>query len=120
MATISLQNMQLDACAPIHFVESVRRHNSTENSQPSKLMELPNLVAAKRQNLSMPSTVIECSKLNTVHLKFIRLVLFIKFIERKCSLTIIFNVLTVITRDPKNAKTDFFEVQTGKFSIAVC
>ena len=29
------------------------------------------------------------------------------------------NVSTVITRDPKNAKTNFLEVQTGKFSMAL-
>ena len=54
VATLSLQNMQLDDLSPIDFVESVQRHNRTENSQPSKRMEHSNWVAAKWVNLSMP------------------------------------------------------------------
>ena len=118
MATNSLQNMQLDALDPIHFVESVQRHNRTENSQPSKWMEFLKLVAAKRKILSMPFKGHRMQQ--TQHRSYeIYQAFFCDFSERKCSLTIIFNVSTVITHDPKNAKTDFLEVQTGKFSMTL-
>ena len=71
---------------------------------PFKEMEHSDLVAAKWINLSMPFEGHQMHQAQQLSFEIYQVYVICKFSERKCSLTLIFNVSTVITIDPKNSK----------------
>ena len=92
---------------------------SRTNTVPTQNWEQSTCKMKVTFNFGGCKTVIECSKLSTVHFKFLWLVLLSHFCKRESSLAGNLNVSTAIASDPRNAKTNFFEVQTGKCSMAL-